>query len=118
MRKQSLINIFNYKKAKISRREEELEKEINSLQCLIKTSNMKEKDKKDTLSSRHQKKIELEKIIEYRTKGPILKARCRCRHNEGEKKFKRFSQPRETTISQLKLENENFVATARQRNFK
>jgi len=39
------------KKAKISRREEEIEKEIKSLQCLIETSNMKEKGKEDTLNA-------------------------------------------------------------------
>ena len=47
--KKTVFKIINYKKAKISRREEELEKEINSLQCLIETVNMKEKVKKDTL---------------------------------------------------------------------
>ena len=50
IRKQSL-KYSTIKKAKISRREEEIEKEINRLQCLIETSNMKEKDKEDTLNA-------------------------------------------------------------------
>ena len=58
IRKQSLI-YSTLKKAKISRREEELEKEINSLQCLIETSNMKEEDKKDTLNTLDTKTLEL-----------------------------------------------------------
>ena len=58
------------KKAKTSRLEENLEKEINSLQCLliIESNNMEEKDKEDTLDALKTKKLELEKIIEYRTK--------------------------------------------------
>ena len=101
--------------ARISRREEELEKEINNLQGLIETSNMKEKDKKDTLNALDSKKLEMEKIIEYRTKGSILRARCRW-HNEGEKNTKYFlnlekRHYNQGAISQLKLGNENFVTT-------
>ena len=114
IRKQSLI-YSTLKKAKISRCEEELEKEINSLQCLIETSNMKEEDKKNTLNALDTKTLELEKIIEYRTKGSILRARCRW-HNEGEKNTKYFLNLEKRhynrgAISQLKLENENFVTT-------
>lgn len=102
------------KKAKTSRLEENLEKEINTLQCLIE-SNMDEKDKKDTLEALETKKLELEKIIEYRTKGSILRARCRW-HNEGEKNTKYFlnlekRHYKQGVISQLKLDDENFVTT-------
>ena len=114
IRKQSL-KYSTIKKAKISRREEEIEKEINRLQCLIETSNMKEKDKEDTLNALDTKKSELEKIIEYRTKGSILRARCKW-HNEGEKNTKYFlslekRHYNQGAISQLKLENETFVTT-------
>ena len=103
------------KKAKTSRLEENLEKEINSLQCLIESNNMEEKDKKDTLDALDTKKLELEKIIEYRTQGSILRARCRW-HNEGEKITKYFlnlekRHYKQGVISQLKLDNENFVTT-------
>ena len=50
---------------------------------------MDEKDNKDTLVTLQTKNLELEKIIEYRTKGSILRARCRW-HNEGEKNTKYF----------------------------
>ena len=101
------------KKAKISRHEEELEKEINSMQRLIESSNLEEKDKKDILDALDTKRLELEKIIEYRTKGSILRARCRW-HNEGEKNTKYFlnlgkRHYKQGVISQLKLGNENFV---------
>ena len=46
IRKQPLKYSTIKKTTKITCREEELEKEINSLQCLIKTSNMKEKIRK------------------------------------------------------------------------
>ena len=54
------------KKAKTSRLEENLEREINTLQCLTESNNMEETDKKDTLDAQDTKKLELEKIIEYR----------------------------------------------------
>ena len=76
---------------------------------------MKEKDKEDTLNALDTKKSELEKIIEYRTKGSILRARCKW-HNEGEKNTKYFlslekRHYNQGAISQLKLENETFVTT-------
>ena len=103
------------KKAKTSRDEEELEKEINSMQRLIESSNLEEKDKKGILDALDTKRLELEKIIEYRTKGSILRARCRW-HNEGEKNTKYFlnlekRHYKQGVISQLKLGNENFVTT-------
>ena len=66
IRKESL-KYSTIKKAKISRREEELEKEINNLQCLIETSKMKEKDKKDTLNALDSKKLELENFKDHLT---------------------------------------------------
>lgn len=76
---------------------------------------MKGKDKKDTLNATDTKKLELEEIIEYRTKGSILRARCRW-HNEGEKNTKYFlnlekRHYNQGAMSQLKLEKENFVTT-------
>jgi len=53
------------KKAKASRHEEDLKKEINSMQHLIESSNLEEKDKKDILDTLDTKRLELEKIIEY-----------------------------------------------------
>jgi len=102
-------------KAKTSRDEEKLEKEINSLQRLIESSNMEGKDRKDTLDNLDTKKLELEKIIEYRTKGSILRARCRW-HNEGEKNTKYFlnlekRHYKQGLISQLKLYDVNFATT-------
>ena len=77
---------------------------------------MEEKGKKDTfIDALETKKLELEKIIKYRTKGSILRARCGW-HNEGEKNRKYFlnlvkRHYKQGVISQLKLDNENFVTT-------
>ena len=114
IREQSL-KYSTVKKAKISRYEEELEKEINSLQRLAESSNIDEKEKKGILGALDSKKLELEKLIEYRTKGTISRAKCRW-HNEGEKNTKYFlnlekRHYKQGTISQLKLDDEQFVST-------
>ena len=113
--KRTFFKIFSNKKEKTSRLEENLEREINTLQCFIESNNMEETDKKDTLDALDTKKLELEKIIEYRTKGSILRARCRW-HNEGEKNTKYFlnlekQHYKQGVMSQLKLDDENFVTT-------
>ena len=69
------------KKTKLNRKEEELEKRINVLQTLIESSHIGEQD---ASIEQEEKKTELQRIIEYRTKGAILRARCRW-HNEEEK---------------------------------
>ena len=77
------------KKAKISRKEEELEKTINALQNLVDSNRIGEKEKQSALNELEDKRIQLEKIVEYKTKGAILRAKCRW-HNEGEKNTKYF----------------------------
>jgi len=68
----------------MSRREEELEEEINSLQNYIESNQINPNDRTKTFGILEVRKSELEKIIEYRTKGSILRSRCRW-YNEGEK---------------------------------
>ena len=58
------------------------------LQNLIESNHIGEQEKQDAfMEQEEKKKTELERIIEYRTKGAILRARCRW-HNEGEKNTK------------------------------
>ena len=76
-------------KAKMSRREEELEKEINSLQNYIDSSHINSNDTTEAFGILEARKKELEKIIKYPTQGSILRARCRW-YNEGEKNTKYF----------------------------
>ena len=63
---------------------EELEKNINILQKIIETNSSENQEKMQAFTELEVKKTELEKIIEYKTKGAILRAKCRW-HNEGEK---------------------------------
>ena len=72
------------KKTKLNRKEEAIERRINVLQNLIESNHIGEQEKQDAFIEQEEKKTELERIIEYRTKGAILRARCRW-HNEGEK---------------------------------
>ena len=83
IREQS-IKYATAKKVKMSRREGELEKEINYLQNFIESNEINPSEKIEIFGTLEARKRELEKIIEYRTKGSILRARCRW-YNEGEK---------------------------------
>ena len=114
IREQSL-KYATAKKAKMSRREEELEKEINFLQNYIDSSHMNSNDTTEAFGILEARKKELEKIIEYRTQGSILRARCRW-YNEGEKDTKYFLNLekrhfKQGAITQLKVDDENFATT-------
>ena len=86
VREQTLI-YAKTKKAKMLR-EEELEKKINILQRQIDSSCNNANEKLAIDIQLDQKTKELEKIIEHRTKGAILRAKCRWTMKE--KKFKVF----------------------------
>ena len=83
IREQSLRYAANKKKC-MTRTEEGLEKNINILQNRIETNSSENQEKMQAFRELEVKKAELEKIIEYKTKGAILRAKCRW-HNEGEK---------------------------------
>ena len=77
------------KKAKMSRTEEELGKTINALQNLVDSNHIGVKEKQNALNELEDKRTQLEKIVECKTKGAILRAKCRW-HNEGENNTKYF----------------------------
>ena len=114
IREQS-IKYAKDRRTKTSRREEEIEKAINDLQELIESSNKGDREKKEASRDLEEKKTELEKIIEYRTKGAILRAKCRW-HNEGERNTKYFLNLEKRhfkngVISQLKIGENEFVTS-------
>ena len=114
IREQS-IKYATAKKVKMSRREGELEKEINILQNFIESNEINPNEKTEISGTLEARKRELEKIIDYRTKGSILRARCRW-YNEGEKNTKYFLNLekrhfKQSAITQLKVDDENFVTT-------
>ena len=73
----------------MSRIEEELEKTINWLQKEIDRSSRDEPGKQEMHRELEKKQRELEQIIEHKTKGAILRSKCRW-YNEGEKNTKYF----------------------------
>ena len=77
------------RKAEMLREEEELEKRINILQRQIDSGCNNANEKLAIDIQLDQKTKELEKIFKHRTKGAILRAKCKW-FNEGEKKFKAF----------------------------
>ena len=83
IREQS-IKYAKDRRTKTSKREEEIEKAINVLQELIESSNKGDREKEEASRDLEEKRTELEKIFEYRTKGAILRAKCRW-YNEGER---------------------------------
>ena len=73
----------------LSRIEEELEKTINWLQKEIDRSSRDEPEKQEMHGKLEKKQREIEQIIEHKTKGAILRSKCRW-YNEGEKNTKNF----------------------------
>ena len=112
VREQSL-RCAKTKKAKILREEKELDKKINILQWQIDSGCNNANEKLEINIQLEQKTKALEKIIEYRTRGAILRAKCRW-YNEGEKNSKYFlslekRHYKNGVISQLKLGDNEFV---------
>ena len=103
------------KQTNMSRIEEELEKPINWLQKEIDRSSRDEPGKQEMHRELEKKKRELEQIIEHKTKGAILRSKCRW-YNEGERNTKYFLNLEKRyykngVISQLKVDDDQFVTS-------
>ena len=99
----------------MSRIEEEPEKTINWLQKENDRSSRDEPEKQEMHRKLEKKQRELEQIIEHKTKGAILRSKCRW-YNEGEKNAKYFLNPEKRhykngVISQLKIDDDKFVTS-------
>ena len=77
------------KKSYLLRDEEKLEKGIHDLQISIESNHMTGNDEKKATDALEAKNAKLDKIIEYHTRGAMLRAKCRW-HNEGKKNTKCF----------------------------
>ena len=85
------------------------------MQRQFESSSSNENEKIAILVQLEDKTRELEKIIEYRTKGAILRAKCRW-YNEGETNSKYFlnlekRHYKNGVISQLKLGDNEFISS-------
>ena len=104
------------KKNKTKLREDILYKEITGLEKELDENTLLSDSQKLLLQSKlDNRKGEMEEIIEYRTKGAILRSRTRW-HNEGEKNTKYFlnlekRHYRQGTINRLKKSENDFATT-------
>ena len=103
------------KQTNLSRIEEELEKTINWLQEEIDRSSRDEPGKQEMHRELEKKQRELGQIIEHKTKGAILRSKCRW-YNEVEKYTKYFlnlekSHYKKGVISQPKIDDDKFVTS-------
>ena len=96
MREQS-IQYPKEKKTKIAKKEEGLETAVTVLQDFLDSNKNVNQETKEASRELGEKKAELEKIIEHKTKGAILRAKCSW-YNEGKKKYKILPKPREQTL--------------------
>ena len=114
VRQQSIAYSASIKRAK-KRKEDELEKEISNLEKQIHSATGPDPLNQNANERMKALKEELEKIIEYRTKGAILRSKSKW-YNEGEKNTKYFLSLekrhfKQGTISQLKLDDNTLVTS-------
>ena len=88
IREKSLQYAVN-KTKKTKDREAELEYAISKLELKMENGDSSETENFELVEQLNDLKSELEKIIEFRTKGSILRAKIKW-HNEGEKNTKYF----------------------------
>ena len=103
------------KKRRLVQKQEEIEISLTTLEKQLTNSDVDDKQKKQIWPDIEGKKRELETIIEYQTKGAILRSRSRW-YNEGEKNTKYFlnlekRHCKQGTITQLKVSENDFIST-------
>ena len=113
--REQTLRYAKIKKAKMLREEEELEKKINMLQRQIDLGCDNANEKLAINIQLEQKTKELEKIIECKIRGAIMRAKCRW-YNEGEKNSKYFlslekRHYKNGAISELKLGKNEFASS-------
>lgn len=94
-------------------RERQVEQAISRLQEELDNRNLGDTLFPHLEQQLNESRLELEKIIEFRTKGAVLRSKTRC-YNEGEKNTKYFlnlekRHYREGKITQIKLNGREFV---------
>ena len=114
IREKSLQYAAN-KTKKTKDREAELEHAIFKLELKMDNGDSSEIENFELVEQLNDLKSELERIIEFRTKGSILRAKIKW-HNEGEKNTKYFlnlekRHYKQGTISQLKVDENNFITS-------
>ena len=114
IREKSLKYAMN-KTKKTMGREAELEHAISKLESKMENGDSSVTENSELAEQLNDLKSELERIIETRTKGSILRAKIKW-HNEGEKNTKYFlnlekRHYKQGIISQLKVDENNFITS-------
>ena len=114
IREKSLKYAMN-KTKKTKGREAELEHAISKLESKMENGDSSVTENSELAEQLNDLKSELERIIETRTKGSILRAKIKW-HNEGEKNTKYFlnlekRHYKQGIISQLKVDENNFITS-------
>ena len=109
------IKYASVKKKKLKCRESELEQTMTELLTITRNPNTTNEQKTDAEEKLEICKNELEKIIEQRTKGAIIRSKTRW-YNEGEKNTKYFltlekRHFKQGTINRLKTKNGAYVSS-------
>ena len=109
------ISLAAYQKSATTKRENELENTITILQKQLDMANYNEPQNQSIIQRINLLKRDLEKIIEHRTKGVVLRSKSQW-YNEGERNTKYFLNLekrhfKQGTISQLKIKETDFVTS-------
>ena len=109
--REASINYGKTKKRNLEQKKDEIEKLIKILEEQI--ANTHENDSQKLWPELEKKRFELEAIIEYQTKGAILRSKSQW-YNEGEKNSKYFlnlekRHCRQNTITQLKINDMDVI---------
>ena len=103
------------KKKKMTKERENIEQSIKSLENDLTDMHTDDSQKQKIWLELETKKRELELLIEYQTKGAIVRSKSRW-YNEGEKNTKYFlnlekRHCKRGTVTQIKINEKDFVAT-------
>ena len=109
--REASINYGKTKKRNLEQKQDEIEKSIKILEEQI--ANTHANDSQKLWPELEKKRFELEAIIEYQTKGAILRSKSQW-YNEGEKNSKYFlnlekRHCRQNTITQLKINDMDVI---------
>ena len=111
--RESSLSYSAMKKKTVCKKQDELEKEIANLEIELSNLDMAAPGKIPILEKLEAKREAFEKLVEYRTKGAVLRSKS-VWYNEGEKNTKYFLSLekrhfKQGTISQLKINEQDFV---------
>ena len=114
--RETSIEFGRINKRKMFQKQDDIEKTIKILE--EQTANIDATDCQNVWSELEKKRRELETIIEYQTKGAILRSKSRW-YNEGEKNTKYFlnlekRHCKQGTITQLKVNDKDLIQSDRE----